>query len=185
MKQKDNGMLVWITGLPGSGKTTLANAVYKKIGLVIPAIHIDGDHFRAIMGNDLGHSMKDRLENAYRITRLNKHLTDQGITVICSTVSLFREIHRWNRKNHKKLMEIYIDTPMDILMRRDQKGMYTGAAKKQVKNVRGFDQGFDMPQKPDMIIRNTGSLKNFLLHTEKIVRTIKRRNISHEKKTRK
>jgi len=164
--------LVWITGLPGSGKTTLAQTLYRFIGDKFPSVCIDGDAIRNIMGNDLGYNMKDRLANAYRIARLNKYLIEHNLIVICSTVSLFKEIHQWNRKNIKNLIEVYIDVPMDILIKRDQKKMYTQALNGKKKNVRGVDQSFDIPEKPDLIIRNNGDLDSFLKNIKKINKLI-------------
>ena len=166
------GVLIWITGLPGAGKTTLAQELYRSIKDKLPSVCIDGDAMRNIMGKDLGYNIKDRLSNAYRIARLNKHLVDHNLTVICSTVSLFKEIHKWNRENIENLIEIYIDVPMDILIKRDQNKLYSRAIKGRKKNVRGFDQGFDMPGKPDLIIKNSGNLDSFLLNKNKIRKLI-------------
>jgi len=174
-KTKKNGVLVWITGLPGSGKTTLAIELYKHLEDQIPAVCIDGDAVRDIMGNDLSHNMKDRLINAYRIARLNKHLVNHNLTVICSTVSLFSEIHDWNRKNFKKMIEVYIDVPMETLIQRDQKKMYSQALKGKQKNVRGFDQNFDIPTKPDLIIKNDGNKENLLAYSKKIEKLVLRK----------
>ena len=167
-----SGVLVWITGLPGSGKTTLAQALYGLIKNQLPSICIDGDIIRDIMGKDLGYNMKDRLKNAYRIAKLNKYLIDHNLIVICSTVSLFKEIHQWNRKNIKNLIEIYIDVPMDILIQRDQKKMYSQALKGKKKNVRGIDQKFDIPMKPSLIIKNDKNLNIFLENVKKINKLI-------------
>ncbi len=177
VKQKMNkqGVLIWITGLPGSGKTTLAQALYESIKDRLPSVCIDGDAIRNIMGNDLGYSTKDRLTNAYRIARLNKYLVDHNLTIICSTVSLFKEIHQWNRKNIKNLIEIYIEVPMDILIERDQKNIYTQAIKGRRRNVRGFDQDFDVPERPNLIIKNDKDLNLFLKNVNKINKLIKKK----------
>ena len=116
------GKLVWITGLAGSGKSTIAKNLYdslKKAGKNF--VYLDGDIIREILGNDLGHSLKDRLSNAKRIANLSKFLTDSGINVICATMSLFNEIHSFNAKNIKAYYEIFIDCAKDELIRRDQK----------------------------------------------------------------
>ncbi|MBM2817961.1 MAG: adenylyl-sulfate kinase [Parcubacteria group bacterium] len=182
-KKIENGVLIWITGLPGSGKTTLAKNLYNSLKNKLPIVSIDGDTIRKIMGNDLGHNTKDRLSNAYRIAKLNKHLIDHNLTVICSTVSLFSEIHQWNRENIKKLIEIYIDVPMETLINRDQKKIYSQAVKGKLKNVRGFDQSFDLPKNPDLVIKNTKDIKAFLENTDIIIELIikKLKNEKYEK----
>lgn len=175
MKNEQNtkkGILIWITGLSGSGKTTMAKALYDLLKDEMPSVLIDGDTVRKIMGHDLGHNVKDRLVNAYRIAKINKHLTDHNLIVICSTVSLFSEIHKWNRGNIENLIEIFIDAPMETLIRRDQKKIYSQAIKGKMKNVRGFDQGFDVPKQPDLIIKNNKDLGSFLNNTDKIIKLI-------------
>lgn len=156
------GILVWITGLPGSGKTTLAKKIYEDVKNKYPCVMIDGDHLREIMGQDLGYTKKDRLINAYRIAKLNKHLVDNNIIVICSTVSLFKEIHEWNRSYIKNLLEIYIEVPMEILIKRNPKKIYSRALKGKLKNVYGVNQRFDIPPQPHLIIKNAGKLHSFL-----------------------
>ena len=168
-------MLIWITGLPGSGKTTLAQSLYNSMENEYPSVFIDGDAIRNIMGNDLGYNTKDRLANAYRIAKLNKYLVDHNLIVVCATVSLFKEIHQWNKDNIKNLAEIYIDVPMETLIKRDQKKMYSQALKGKKKNVRGFDQSFDIPEKPDLIIKNNKDLNSFLKNVTKINKLISKR----------
>lgn len=165
--------LIWITGLPGSGKTTFAQALYDALKDTRPCIVTDGDAVREIMGRDLGYNTKDRLSNAYRIARLNKYLLDHGLTVICATVSLFKEIHEWNRAHIPHLVEVYIETPMELLIVRDQKGMYSRAVRGTQKNVRGFDQSFDAPERPDFIIKNDRDMEAFLKHIPAIIRALK------------
>ena len=169
------GVLVWITGLPGSGKTTLAKTLHGLMKNNIPSVLVDGDAVREIMGHDLGYNIKDRLANAYRIVKLNKLLTDHGLVVLCPTVSLFSEIHRWNKNNIENLIEIFIDVPMEVLISRDQKGMYSAAVRGKKKNVRGINQKFDVPKKPHFTIRNHGDLDSFLKNAGMIKKMILRK----------
>jgi adenylylsulfate kinase len=148
-------MVIWLIGLAGAGKTTVGRALYEQIKLRDPAtVFLDGDHVREIMGDDLGHSLEQRRQNGLRITRLCRYLDRQGINVVCAILSLFEEQQRWNRKNYSDYFEVFIDVPMDVLVVRDQKGLYSGAKAGRIPNVAGVDIPFTRPANPDMIVRN-------------------------------
>ncbi len=170
-KQK-SGVLIWITGLPGSGKTTLAKEVHRLLRNKMPVVLMDGDIFREIMGNDLGYSQNDRLKNAQRLARMNHYLLEHGISVVCSTVSLYKEIHAWNRKYIKNLIEVLIHVPAEILKKRDSKKLYSRAESGRITDLVGIHQTFDMPKKPDMSIANHGSRKIFLAHAKSIAQRV-------------
>ena len=110
MKKKidKKGILFWITGLPGSGKTTIAKKILpfikKRYGF---SIHLDGDSLRNIL-NLHGYSLKERQSNSVIFTRIAKFLTDQGINVVFSLVGLMNKPRLWNRRNIKKYIEIFI-----------------------------------------------------------------------------
>lgn len=151
-----NAILIWITGLSGSGKTTIGKKVYKELKKEHSnTVFLDGDSFRDILGNDLGHDPADRLTNAMRIARMCRFLTEQNINVICSTMSLYKEVHEFNRLNIKNYHEIYIDVPINKLVERDSKGLYAKALKGDIKNVVGVDLSYDKPQNCDLIIDNS------------------------------
>ena len=101
-------MVVWIIGLSGAGKTTLAEKVVEKISSCkTNVVLIDGDMIRDVFGNDLGHTLEDRRQNADRICRLCRFLDNQGIHVVCAILSLFPESRLWNRENIKNYYENY------------------------------------------------------------------------------
>ena len=113
-------MVVWLIGLSGSGKTTLAKKIIEGANRdTRNTILLDGDVIREIFGNDLGYSMNDRLLNAQRICQLGKFLDQQGLNVVCAILSLFPETREWNRENIENYYEVFIDTPIDILVDRD------------------------------------------------------------------
>jgi adenylyl-sulfate kinase len=148
-------MVIWLIGLAGAGKTTVGRALHERIQELNPAtVFLDGDHVREIMGKDLGHSLEDRRQNGLRVCRLCQYLDRQGINVVCSILSLFDEQQRWNRENYSDYFEVFIDVPMDVLAKRDQKGLYSGAKEGRILNVAGFDIPFNPPANSDMIVRN-------------------------------
>ena len=170
---KENGSLIWITGLSGSGKTTIGSALYLKLKQNYKnVVFLDGDSFREILGNDLGHNPKDRLENAYRIHRMCKFLVSQNIHVVCATMSLYKEIHELNRREMGNYLEVFIECEIDELIRRDQKGLYTQAIKGKQTNVVGVDLPYDKPDKADLTINNT-QITDIALNVEKIYSLIK------------
>lgn len=157
MKEDNSGaFLIWITGLAGSGKTTLGKEVYRNLKVkYVNTLFLDGDSFREILGSDLGHNQADRLINAMVISRMCKFLINQNINVICATMSLFKEIHQFNRENIKNYYEIFLEVDRDELIKRDQKGIYSKALKGEIENVVGVDLPFDMPENPDLILNNS------------------------------
>lgn len=164
--------LLWITGLAGSGKTTIAKKVFYKLRTKFPAIvFLDGDDFRAIMQDELGFDLKDRKRNAWRIARLCGFLTSQGVSVVCSTVSLYKEIHSYNRKINNKYYEVYIDADMQELLKRDKKGLYSGVIQGRTKNVTGVDLPFDKPSSAIVFKNNRPTEIN--LNVKKILNLIK------------
>tara|TARA_B100000989_G_scaffold296238_1_gene279052 strand:+ start:1844 stop:2368 length:525 start_codon:yes stop_codon:yes gene_type:complete len=152
----DTGKVIWITGLSGSGKTTLAKSVYSEITeLRKNVILLDGDKLREILSLKKNYDRNSRLKIAMIYSKLCKHLSDQGIIVIISTISLFKEIHAWNRENIKNYYEIFLDIPLEELKKRDMKKIYTNSANKS-NNIAGVDIDVDFPEKPDFKI----NLKN-------------------------
>lgn len=148
-------MVIWITGLSGAGKTTIGEIVYEKLKIKYPnTVFLDGDLFREVLGRS-GYSSHERLEVAKKVSNLCKFLDNQDINVVCCTIGLYKEIHRLNRESLNDYYEIYIDVEFEELVRRDKKGLYSGAIKGVVENVVGVDLPFDMPQNPHLIIDNT------------------------------
>lgn len=150
-----SGTVVWITGLPGSGKTTLATEVERVLrDRATAVVRLDGDVFREVMDNDLGYSREDRLKNARRLSRMCRLLADQGVNVVCATVSLFREIHDWNRANMTRYVEVYLQVTRATLVARNQKGLIRRALAGEACELVGVDQSFDEPVEPHLVITN-------------------------------
>jgi glutamine kinase len=153
------GRVFWITGLSGSGKTTLGVKLCDRLRAEGRAVtFLDGDVLRSAIAEDLGHSAENRLRSALRNARLCRLLAEQGFDVVCATISLFHEVHRWNRDQIRDYREIYLRVPIDELKRRDAKGIYARAASGDLKNVVGLDLPAEAPEHPDLILDNYGTL---------------------------
>lgn len=169
-------MVVWIMGLSGAGKTTLARKVVEELrNSVSNVVLIDGDEIREMFGNDLGHTLADRRRNADRICRLGKFLDDQGIHVVCAILSLFPESREWNRNNLRDYYEVFIDTPLNDLKERDSKGLYARFARGEISDVAGLDLVFPLPD-AHLVIRNHGSRDALLGHAPLIADRVVRGN---------
>ncbi len=152
----EKGILYWITGLSGAGKTTIGSALYyalreEKDNVVI----LDGDVLKNLVGS--GYSESERVERAKKYSAMCKMLTDQGITVIICTVAMFESIRQWNRKHIERYVEIFLEVPLEVLQKRDKKGLYSGQREGKVRNVVGMDIEVEFPQNPDIVIKNDGS----------------------------
>lgn len=149
-----SGKVYWITGLSGAGKTTIGRLLYQRLCLEKSNIvFLDGDILREVFGNDLGHSKEDRFRSAMRNARLCKMLSDQGLDVVCATISLFHQCQEWNRANIFGYVEIFLDVPVRILEKRDSKGLY----RTEEDNLVGIHIVPEPPQSPDITILNDGS----------------------------
>ena len=156
-------MIVWIIGLSGSGKTTLAEKIVDDVhqrGKKL--IFLDGDVIRNVWGNDLGHDLDSRRQNADRICRLCQYLDHQGFDVICAILSIFPDSREWCRKNLSRYFEVFVDATLEQVIARDVKGIYSRFKKGEVKDVAGLDLEFPIPQNPDLWIKNNASLADFL-----------------------
>ena len=148
-------MVIWIIGLAGAGKTTIGSQVYNLIKSRKPnVVFLDGEDVRTIVGDDLGHTIEDRKTNIWRICRLCHCLDKQGIDVVCSTLSNQHDAQEWNRKNYTQYFEVYLDVPMDVLVARDQKGLYSRALRQEIFDVVGVDIPFSPPVNPDLVVEN-------------------------------
>lgn len=150
-------MVIWITGLSGAGKTTVAKCLVSKLRNAGEknVVHLDGDELRSAFFSDVTgdpHSITNRLKIAYKYSALCDILSKQGIIVVISTISLFHEIHKWNREHVQGYYEVYLDVPLNVLSSRNQKGLYKGYAIGHIDNICGLDIKSEFPTNPDLKI---------------------------------
>ena len=154
-----NGVLYWITGLSGAGKTTIGNRLFYELRKEQDnVILLDGDILKNIVSDEIGYSNEDRRKRAMKYARMCKMLTDQGMIVICCTIAMYHEVREWNRKNNKGYVEVFLNVPLDILKKRDQKGMYSKYKKGKLINLSGVDMEVEFPKNPDIELINDGRL---------------------------
>ena len=153
------GVVYWITGLSGAGKSTIAKILTKRLRAAgRTVLHFDGDVLRAILQRESMHSAADRQMLALSYARLCHEVARQGIDVVCATVSMFHSVRRWNRGNVLAYREIYLRVPMSELERRDSKGIYAGFRREEMSNVVGLDLPAELPDSADLVIDNYGEV---------------------------
>lgn len=151
-----NAFLIWFTGLSGSGKSTIANAVEQKLHQQgIKTYILDGDNIRKGINSDLSFDPKDRAENIRRIAEIANLMIDAGIVVLAAFVSPYKK----DRDNIRTIVkdvnfvEIYINTSIDECERRDVKGLYKKAREGEIKNMTGISAPYEAPEMPDVEIK--------------------------------
>ena len=148
-------LVVWLTGLPGSGKSTIANIVESKLAaLGRQTMLLDGDNLRQGLNADLGFDAAGRSENVRRVGEVAKLMTDAGLIAIVALVSPFRadRVRAAALLPEGRFLEIFVDAPIDLCRRRDPKGLYEKADQGKVLNLTGRDQPYEAPEDPDLVL---------------------------------
>ncbi|MEJ1118380.1 MULTISPECIES: sulfate adenylyltransferase subunit CysN [Phyllobacterium] len=158
--QKDQKpAVVWFTGLSGSGKSTVANLVEKRLAALGKHTYIlDGDNVRHGLNRDLGFTEEDRVENIRRVGEVAKLMVDAGLIVLVSFISPFVAERRMVREllGDGEFMEVYVDTPFEECARRDPKGLYAKALRGEIKNFTGVDSPYEVPENPELHLKTVG-----------------------------
>lgn len=129
------GILYWITGLSGAGKTTIGTRLYYEMKKTHDnVVLLDGDILKEIVDENVGYSDGQRRKRA-----------------------MYDEVRKWNRENNKRYVEVFLDVPVEVLRERDQKGLYSKLENGKIKNVSGMDLQVEFPKTPDITVRNDGS----------------------------
>ncbi len=149
--------IYWILGLSASGKTTLSKILVKElIKQEKKVILLDGDNLRRIFDDEnleKSYTREARLNLSFKYAKLVRELSLQGFDVVIATISMFKEIYSWNRKNLNRYVEIYLDVPMEVILSRDPKNLYKKFKMKEIKNVVGLDIIPDIPKDPTVLIK--------------------------------
>lgn len=149
----EKGVTVWFTGLPCSGKTTIADKVAEILKAEEYRVErLDGDIVRKGLTSDLGFSKQDRDENIKRVTFVAKLLTRNGVIVLSTFVSPYRERRQLTRQDIGAFIEVYARCPIEECMKRDVKGMYRKALAGEIKDFTGVDDPYEEPLNPELIL---------------------------------
>ena len=151
--------LLWYTGLSGSGKSTVANAVDALLfKLNCHSYLLDGDNVRHGLNGDLGFSDEDRIENIRRISEVAKLFLDAGLIVSTAFISPFAQDRASARAKleDNEFIEVFIDTPISLCEQRDPKGLYKKARAGEIKYFTGIDSGYDIPENPEIHVKTRG-----------------------------
>jgi bifunctional enzyme CysN/CysC len=161
-QKNQKAKVIWLTGLSGSGKSTIANALEKKLfSLGMHAYVLDGDNMRLGLNKDLGFTREDRAENVRRVSEVANSLYDAGLIVIVALVSPYAD----DRTQAKSLFpegdfaEIWVKTPAEVCAERDPKGLYKKAAAGELPNLTGVGQEYETPQNPALVLNGTDSVE--------------------------
>jgi bifunctional enzyme CysN/CysC len=147
------GRVIWFTGLSGAGKSTIANALEKR--LHVEGKHtclLDGDNVRHGLNRDLGFTEADRVENIRRVAEVSRLMVDAGLIVLVSFISPFRSERRMARSlfAEGEFVEVFVDTPIEECERRDTKGLYAKARRGELTNFTGIDSPYEVPEHPEI-----------------------------------
>jgi len=156
LKCLDKGFVVWFTGLPGSGKTTLARGVAEKLrekGFRVEVI--DGDWARKTISIGAGFTREERRVHLHRIAWVARLLARNGVIVLCSFVSPYRDVRKMVKEiieEEVPFVEVYVQCPLEECIRRDPKGLYKKALRGEIKHFTGISDPYEPPENPDIIV---------------------------------
>lgn len=149
-----SGLTVWFTGLPSAGKTTLARGLASRLASDGRRVEVlDGDIVRTRLTRDLGYSKNDRIENVRRVGFVADLLSRNGVIVLCSVISPYRDAREEVRRLHgDRYLEVYVATPLDICTARDVKGLYARQRAGDMHGLTGVDDPYEPPLHPDVVV---------------------------------
>ena len=157
--KKQKPAIVWLTGMSGAGKSTIANELERQ--LASSGYHtmlLDGDNIRHGLSRDLGFTEADRVENIRRAGEVARLMVDAGLIAICSFISPYRADRDAVRAlvADGEFIEVFVDTPIEECARRDPKGLYAKVTQQKIKNFTGIDAPYEAPETPDVWLKTVG-----------------------------
>ncbi|MBV8734092.1 MAG: sulfate adenylyltransferase subunit CysN [Solirubrobacterales bacterium] len=170
--------VLWMTGLSGAGKSTIANLVERKLySLGCHTYLLDGDNVRHGLNKDLGFTDADRVENIRRIAEVAKLMVDAGLIVITSFISPFRSERRTAREllEDDEFIEVFVDAPLKVAEARDPKNLYAKARRGEIANFTGIDSPYEPPESPEVHIETTTTTAE--IAAEQLMSELRRRNV--------
>nr|WP_064750401.1 adenylyl-sulfate kinase [Solirubrobacter soli] len=158
MRHTRRGATIWLTGLPGSGKTTLARGVERRLAAKARLAYVlDGDAIRSGLCSDLGYDADSRNENVRRVSEVAALFADAGVIAVVALISPSRSGRAQARALHDRMalpfLEVFVDTPLEICEQRDPKGHYSLARRGLLKAFTGIDAPYERPVDPDLVVR--------------------------------
>ena len=150
--------MLWLTGLPGAGKSTIADLVEQRLHALGRRTYVlDGDNVRHGLNRDLGFADWDRAENVRRIAEVARLMADAGLIVVVSSISPFRSERSMARglMEEDEFFEVFVDTPLDVCEARDSKGLYAKARNGEIGNFTGINSPYEPPEHPELRIDTT------------------------------
>ena len=148
----EKGFCIWLTGLSGSGKTTIAKKLIEHFKDMRYIESMDGDQIRQGLSRDLGFSKEDRNEHNRRVIFCTKLLSRNGVIVIVALISPYRETRAYAKGEIPNMMEVFVNAPLDVCIERDPKGLYKKALEGEIQQFTGIDDPYEEPLEPDIMV---------------------------------
>ncbi|MFP5264911.1 MAG: adenylyl-sulfate kinase [Blastocatellia bacterium] len=154
---RERGLVIWLTGLSGAGKTTLARAIYRELaGNGLPVETLDGDEVRESLSRGLGFSREDRDTNVRRIGFVARLLARNGVIVLASVISPYQaardDVRRMVEGDGVRFVEVFVRCPLDVLIERDVKGLYKKALAGEIAHFTGVSDPYEAPASPSLVV---------------------------------
>jgi adenylylsulfate kinase len=174
----EQGFCIWLTGLSGAGKTTIAQEVLKRLKKSRHIEVMDGDEIRRGLSSDLGFSKEDRNEHNKRVIFCAKLLARNGVIVIVALISPYRETRAYAKEQIQNTFEVFVKAPLDVCIERDPKGLYKKAMAGEIKQFTGIDDPYEEPLKADVVVET--DKENVKESVDKILAVIHKRGLLSE-----